>query len=233
MKLQVLVVEDEVLIAETIRLYLEQQGHQVVAICISFKEAVAVLKKTTPDIVLLDIRLYGPKSGIDVARYLENLAQSIPYVFITSQYDPKTLAAALETSPYGYLVKPLHKETLWTTVEVAYAKWRHLQNSSSVEFTISDGSKKYQMIDRDVLYIKSEHVYARIFLHTGSDIFARLSLSDFIKSVTSPLLFRCHRSYIINLSRVKAWESDAVQMGRGVTVPVSRSHRERLKDFLR
>lgn len=60
----VLVVEDEILIAETIKIYLEERGHQVINIAISFDEALQAYHLRRPDMVLLDIRLYGQNQGL-------------------------------------------------------------------------------------------------------------------------------------------------------------------------
>ena len=85
--LKVLIVEDEVLIAETIRMYLEELNYIVTAICISYEEAIETFHLNTPDLGLLDIRLFGSKSGIDVAHYLYIPVNKHQYVFLTSQFD--------------------------------------------------------------------------------------------------------------------------------------------------
>ena len=80
--LTVLVVEDETLIAEIIRIYLEERGHKMVGNPISYDEAVAGIITLKPDIVLLDIRLYGDKSGLDVAAYLRKHQPDLPFMFL-------------------------------------------------------------------------------------------------------------------------------------------------------
>ena len=102
--LKILIVEDEVFIAETIKMYLEERNHEVMGSVISYEEAFfESYNLRRPDLVLLDIRLYGMKSGIDFAAYLKEQVNGPPLSFFSSQKDQIVLEQALETNPYGYL----------------------------------------------------------------------------------------------------------------------------------
>ena len=68
---------------------------------ISYEEAFQAYNLRRPDLVLLDIRLYGTKSGIDFAAYLKEQVNGPPFIFLSSQNDQKILEQALETNPYG------------------------------------------------------------------------------------------------------------------------------------
>ncbi|MBK7010747.1 MAG: response regulator [Saprospiraceae bacterium] len=120
--LKILIVEDEILIGETIKIYLRERGHIPMDIVISYEEALQAISLSLPDVVLVDIRLFGEKSGIDLAEVIQNQYDQLPIVFLTSQYDVRVSNKALELNPSGYLVKPIQKESLWTTVELAYNK---------------------------------------------------------------------------------------------------------------
>ena len=107
MTLNILIVEDEVLIAQMLKLHLQEKGYSVQAICISYQEAVENYQQQHPDLVLLDIRLYGQKSGIDFAHFLLEQPKKTPFVYLTSQYDRRIFDLALQTNPYGYITKPI------------------------------------------------------------------------------------------------------------------------------
>jgi len=77
---KILIVEDEILIAETIKTYLNERGHIITEIAISYEEAIDAYQREQPDVILLDVRLYGKKSGIDVAEYLDEI------VYISSNH---------------------------------------------------------------------------------------------------------------------------------------------------
>ncbi len=117
-----LIVEDEVLIAETIRYYLTERGHHVIGMAISYDEAVQNIDKYKPDVVILDIRLYGDKSGVHVAKYLQESDKNIPYIIVAAQFGSKNVEQTFSAGAAGYLTKPINKENLWSATELAVHK---------------------------------------------------------------------------------------------------------------
>jgi len=109
-RLRVLVVEDEWLVADYIVDVLESAGHEVVATAAMGEKALEHLEQADIDVALLDIKLKGSLSGIDVAQVAR--ACGIPHVFITGSGDPATRAAAEATGPLGFLQKPFSPERL-------------------------------------------------------------------------------------------------------------------------
>jgi CheY-like chemotaxis protein len=91
---------------------LEEAGHEIVATVPAGERALEHLQQTEIDIALLDFKLKGSLSGIDVARSAR--ARGIPHVFITGSGDPATRAAAEATGPLGFLQKPFSREGLMT-----------------------------------------------------------------------------------------------------------------------
>ena len=80
-------------------------------IVISYEEAIRAITMTLPDVVLVDIRLFGEKSGLELAETIQMQYPHLPIVFLTSQYDVRVSNKALELNPSGYLVKPVQKRT--------------------------------------------------------------------------------------------------------------------------
>ncbi|MCB0640674.1 MAG: DNA-binding response regulator [Phaeodactylibacter sp.] len=231
MPLRILIVEDEVLIAETIKWYLEEQGHHVQDICISYEEAESLIERESPDLVILDIRLYGERSGIDFAEFLQQQPQKVPFIYLTWQNDRRIFQLALATTPYGYLAKPIQKDSLWTTVETAYRLYQEGEDAP-LELTIFDGQKNYRIREKDILYIKSDHVYANLYMNDGRKIITRKPLSQLAEEAQSPHLFHCHRSYIVNTQQISGWDNDSVTLSNGEVIPVSRSKRQQLLERL-
>ena len=165
---KVLIVEDELLIAETIRLYLNERGHSVTNIAISFDEAIEFYEEEKPDVILLDVRLYGEKSGIDFANYLAQKKSKVPFVFLTSQFDKRIVESAMTTNPNGYLTKPIQKESLWTTIELAYNQAISIETETKLQ--INDGTKTHVLNSDEILYITSDHVYVKVFLKDQNQI---------------------------------------------------------------
>lgn len=114
----VLIVEDEPLVAEDIACHLESLGFKVSAIAHSGEEAIEFLNNNSPDVALLDITLSEEKTGIDVANHI-NANNDIPFVFLTSHADRGTIEQVKGTRPGGYLVKPFDERDLLTSLEMA------------------------------------------------------------------------------------------------------------------
>jgi len=115
---KLLVVEDEAVIGLQLEETLNSMGFEVVGRAGSGKEAVAMAKKLTPDLILMDIVMPGGMNGIQAARKIQTQA-GIPVVFITGHSDEKWLKQAKTLEPFGYILKPFHDHQVKATVEIA------------------------------------------------------------------------------------------------------------------
>ena len=109
--LRVLVVEDEFFISLHIKELVETIGHTVVAIAVSAEEAVAIASTERPDVVLMDIRLIGPRDGIEAADEIRRRF-GISSIFVTANTDPDTRRRAQAVQPVAFLEKPLTEHRL-------------------------------------------------------------------------------------------------------------------------
>lgn len=99
------IVEDQMIIALDLQFALEDMGYIVSNVSTSYEETFEQIKCELPDLFILDIILKTDRTGIDIARTLNEHYQ-IPFVFLTSHSDPLTVEAAQATRPTGYIVKP-------------------------------------------------------------------------------------------------------------------------------
>ena len=118
---QILIVEDEGIIAKDIQNTLESLGYAVPAIASSGEEAIKKTAETLPDLVLMDIVLEGHMDGVEAAEQIRDRFD-IPVVYLTAYADNKTLQRAKITEPYGYILKPFSERELYTTIEMALYK---------------------------------------------------------------------------------------------------------------
>ena len=109
--LKVLIVEDEFFIALDIQAQVEALGHAVVGIAVSADQAIALTAREKPDVVLMDIRLSGPRDGIDAAIEIRQRS-GLDIIFVTANTDPGTLERARSVNPLGVLQKPLTQPRL-------------------------------------------------------------------------------------------------------------------------
>ncbi len=119
--IRILVVEDESVIAFDLELQLTNLGYQVVGVVSSGEAVLARVSQSCPDIVLIDIHLEGGMDGIDAAWQVRELYR-IPVVFLTAYAEDHTLQRAMESQPYGYLVKPCEGRELHATLQMALVR---------------------------------------------------------------------------------------------------------------
>ena len=120
-KANVLIVEDEAIVAMGIKHKLEKMGHKVVAMVASGKEAIHAANEYTVDIILMDIVIKGDIDGIETANII-HAAEDIPIIYLTAYADKEMLKRAKITQPYGYIIKPFKSSELNANIEMALYK---------------------------------------------------------------------------------------------------------------
>lgn len=115
---QILIVEDESIVAEDIRRTLQSLGYNVPAVVSSGEEAINMAKENSPELVLMDIMLKGKMDGIEAAGQIRSHF-NIPVVYLTAYSDDKILERAKITEPFGYIIKPFNERELQINIEIA------------------------------------------------------------------------------------------------------------------
>jgi DNA-binding LytR/AlgR family response regulator len=220
---RVLIVEDEVLIADTIERHLIKAGHEVTGKAISYEEAVEAFKAQKPDLVLLDIRLNSPKTGIAVAQWLRAQRKSVPFIYLTSQMDRQSLDAAKATYPSGYLSKPVQARSLKTTIEIALHN-HSAQEKQKTTIRLYNGKQYFQVPIDDILYLRADHIYVKIALEGEDEVVQRATLKEMIDQLPEGQFVQTHRSYAVNVKQVTSWDMENLFF-HDAAVPVSRGRR--------
>lgn len=136
---QILVVEDERIIALNLKEALESLGYAVVGIAASGAKAVEKATALRPDLVLMDIQLKGRMDGIEAAEQIwENL--QIPTIYVTGHSDTSTLERAKVTAPFGYILKPVKEQELHVAIATALQRYEREQLFSAVLTGMGDGA---------------------------------------------------------------------------------------------
>jgi PAS domain S-box-containing protein len=120
-KVKILIVEDEEIIALEIATRLTKMGFDICKTVTNGLDTVEEVKMCKPDIILMDIRIKGDIDGIETAKEIMSFT-NIPIIYLTAHADQHTLDRAKETTPYGYLVKPVQERDLRITIEMALSK---------------------------------------------------------------------------------------------------------------
>ncbi|MEQ8414046.1 MAG: response regulator transcription factor [Imperialibacter sp.] len=224
---RILIVDDELMIAEMAREMLLELGYFVVGVAKNYAEALKYLEQADPiDMAILDINLNETKSGIDLGQLLRDRFK-IPFVYLTSYTDPETIRAAVDTAPSAYLIKPFSKSDLHATVEII--KIKKQQITKSIMVRLADVNIRVE--SKDILYIKSDNNYIEIFTQTKKYVH-RQSLEGFLDEIQDSNFVRIHRSYAINLQKVEAINGRYVVIN-DEKISLSRTYKAGLMDLLR
>ncbi len=119
----ILVVEDEQIVAIDIVNTLHGLGYGVLGPVDTGEAAIRIVEEQLPDLVLLDVQLKGHMDGIETAEWIRK-GRKIPFVYLSTFSDDRTLSRAKKTEPYGYITKNSHKNDLHSTIEMALYRHR-------------------------------------------------------------------------------------------------------------
>jgi len=230
---KILIVEDELIIAEHIADSLNELGYEVMEPVINYTEALASIENEIPDLALLDVQLSGRRSGIDLAERINELYH-FPFIFLTSNSDGVTVSAAKQTEPAAFLVKPYSKDELYTSIEIALYNFaqRKAQAVNRNELILKESlffkqNKAYHRLEMaDILYLESDHVYLDLIMVDGNKITVRGSIAEYLAKL-GPRFMRCHRSYVINMDHLTGINPIHLQVGN-FEVPLGKKYREEI-----
>jgi PAS domain S-box-containing protein len=121
MEKKILVVEDEFITASALKVTLNRMGYDVVGMADTGEKAISNAEQLKPNLVLMDIILKGEMNGITAADIIRQ-RYNIPVIYLTGQSDDTTIAHALESEPFGYIIKPFEEKNLKTSIMMALYK---------------------------------------------------------------------------------------------------------------
>jgi DNA-binding NarL/FixJ family response regulator len=118
--INLLIVEDEALVASYIQDVLEESGFTIAGVASTGPEALSLANDVRVDLALVDIKLAGPMDGIEVAKLLRE-RHDVPSIFLSGMHDPETMRRAQEVEPLGFLQKPFRPSQVFNALEKARA----------------------------------------------------------------------------------------------------------------
>jgi two-component system, LytTR family, response regulator LytT len=217
----ILILEDDILIAEHIKTILMHDGFDNLVIANSYQQARDAVKNHHVRLALLDINLNEEKCGFDFASYLNNCGT--PYLFISAQSDPLNQKKIIEYNPLGYILKPFKPIQVSTTVRIIYNQVKE------ATIDIDDGRQKYRIHIDKICYIKSNRNYVEINCDENRFVL-RKTLSEISELLPQKNFIQCHRSYIVNVDKIERISSKELFI-KAVEIPISSKYKEFLFSF--
>lgn len=241
-KINILVVEDESIVAKDIQNSLKKLGYNVPAVVASGEAAVDAAEEFKPELVLMDIMLQGDISGIEAATQIK-ARFDIPVIYLTAYADESTLSKAKVTEPYGYIIKPFKEIDLHTSIEMALYKHskesevkkeRDLYSSIITDKNTQDSifvksnSRLVKVKTNELFYVEALKDY--VILHTKDAKYTvHSTMKDIYKKLPASEFLRVHRSYIVRLDKITAIEYPNLVMEESKKlIPVGGSYKEEL-----
>ena len=253
-KINILIVEDESIVALDLATALHQDGYEVIGIADHAEEAIRLFTVHAVDIVLMDIHLAGPKDGIDTVDDLMKIRQT-PVIYLTAFTDHATVERVKPTYPSAFLAKPYQISNVRIAIELALHNFAVSANppterpsspgTPSNDLSLLGPTKEpilqmgdcafvkynYQFVKvplADILFVAADSNH--INLHTNDKKFVlRLSLSQLFDRLIFDRLIRIHRSYAVNIDAIQSFTEQKVLTGKG-ELPIGRNYK---KDFLK
>ncbi|KAA3645251.1 MAG: DNA-binding response regulator [Bacteroidetes bacterium] len=218
--MKVIIVEDDFLIADHLSMMLEEQGVKVLDVVNSVDLALKLLPND-PDLLFVDIRLKGEKTGIDLGEILSE--KKIPFIYVSANNEMTTLKKATKTNPLSYITKPYKKSDVIAQLELF--KMNYIR---TYEVKTTFGKKQIKI--SDIIYFESDKSYVKIV--TNKAIYSeRNSMADLEKRLKGDFI-RIHRSFLVNINHVGEYTSTHLYM-KEKTIPISRKYKEQLKELMR
>lgn len=241
-QVRAVIVEDKAVVAEDLKLCLQDFGYETLGICNNGQDAVDIVTSLAPDILLMDININGPMDGVETVRQI-NEAHPLPVIYLTAYSDDKTLERAKSTHPAAYLIKPFDPVDLKIAIDIAI---ENFQKYATQDDVARDNGKT--PLVRDSLFVKQGEVYQKVAFENIDFVEAdgsyakihtperTLTISMNMKSVQANLpsfFLKVHRSFVVNLNKVTGFDSSSLFVNNRV-IPVSQSNKEVLSEkFLR
>jgi len=241
-KVNVLIVEDENIVAKDIQFSLKKLGYNVLGIEKTGEDAIKSANQKKPDIIIMDIMLKGEITGIEASEKIRE-EQNIPIIFLTAYADESTLSRAKITEPYAYIIKPYKEIDLHTSIEMALYKhskelevlkerdmlYSIVENKDNSDFIfVKSKSRLVKLKTKDIFFIEALKDY--VVINTSSIRYTiHSTMKDIEKKMPSDNFVRVHRSYIVNLHKIYEIEPpNLILEQNNKIIPIGGSYRDDL-----
>ncbi|MFA9212886.1 MAG: LytR/AlgR family response regulator transcription factor [Candidatus Methylacidiphilales bacterium] len=236
--INILIVEDEVLIAEDLKEILFEVGYTNVFKARNYAKAIEEFDSKSIDLVLLDINLNDAKSGIDLGLYI-NQNLNLPFIYITSYSDAETIASVKQTKPSAFLLKPYNKAHLLASIEIAFFNYSTNLNAADKpnedsinneteneliingQFLIKDGYRYVKVPLNEILWFESDKNYIEINT-LEKKYLLRTSLKKLQVLLPADQFVKCNKQFIINLKQVDSFDNNSIEIN-GQQISISRT----------
>ncbi len=227
-ELKIMILEDDPLIAENIRMNLAELGYDALEPVATKKEAIQQLNTDPPDFAILDININGKMEGIEIGEFIHKQL-NIPFIYLTGNSDKDSIFKASATHPQSYLIKPFATHDLYSAIQISIANFYAVKENEDVNVLpesifVKVGNKYTKVQLHDVYFLKSDDKYLEV-VTTSGNYFIRTTMESMLQSLKGRNFIRVHRSYSINMRHLKEVNGEYITVG-DTKIPVGRVYRD-------
>lgn len=244
--LKILIIEDDLLLGEELQEQLLDFGYSITDNVANSEQALRAFRRRLPDLVICDINLEGSEmDGIQLAEQFNKTA-NVPIIFLTAFGDSETVTRAKNTNPAYYLIKPCNVTQLQVGIDFAISNFTTKTEanpnhslkfqsappcvfySSNNFFFVKDGYKYVRVEIADIFWVEALGTNVKIITEEKTLVLAA-NLSSFSRQVIHKSLIRVHRSFLINIHKVTAFDSGRAFLkykNEQKEIPIGKTHRE-------
>lgn len=225
------VVDDEPLAARLIESYIQKTpGLALQGVYTSAQDAFAAIINGTIDLVFLDIQM-PQLSGMEFA----GLIPAQTRIIFTTAYSEYAIEG-YRVNAAGYLLKPVSYDQFLAAVKrittQISAPATIVADNADDPIIIKTEYKLRQILKRDILFVEGLKDYVKFYVeHEPRAIVSLLSLKNLEKALGNQMFMRVHRSYIVNLHKIRLIDKGNIVIGDH-TIPVSETYRPQLNDYI-
>lgn len=227
--MKIAICDDEIQFIHTICPLLEQwaEQHDIRLTLHPFTngdDLIASQQKECMDLIFLDV-IMPLLNGIDTAREIRKINPAVPIIFLTSSVE--FAVDSYEVKAFHYLIKPANPVKLFRCLD----DFLKMYNSSKITFTAQTASGFYKVILDDVDYLEAQNKKVLVHQANGKtiEICELFSTCENIFSLKNGF-YRCHRSYIVNLSNIERFTKTEIITVHNTVIPISRNRYAAFKE---
>ena len=222
-----LILDDEDLAIRLLMSYISRVPYlNLVAAVKSGFEAIDIMNSKEVDLVFVDIEM-PELTGME---FVKSLNRKPAFIFVTAYRE--YAADAFELDAVDYLVKPVSFERFLKTVNKYFKT--HVEHAQTVlpsTLQLRADRKIHQIAISDIVYMEGLKDYVKIYLDNREMLIFKETLASLQKRLAPSGFIRCHKSYLIPVSKIKAFNAEGIELGNKF-IPIGRSYKEEVLKVL-
>lgn len=231
--LVIVIIDDESDKRKTLRLLIHRlfpKNRFEIHLCDSVKTGAEAINKYLPDLVFLDIEM-PEQSGFDLFQSVDKDTFDLVFTTAFSEYMEESVN---EIGCFGYLLKPISLEKL----KVIFERFsQSISNKKYLKFVHTTNSRRVLVDLNDILYCKADNNYCELYTKENKYLLTR-TLKDIEERLPKNIFIKTHRSFVVNLNQVKAYQRDKSCLlinddstDENIVVPVSDSNKSKIENL--